>query len=200
MRKRFWILLALLLVAVLGGAAWQVMRESEPVYKGKPLSFWIHSLGNGEGDMVKENWRGLGSNAVPILILALGKRDGIDQDLYAKLWSHLPGWVKRRLSPPVHAVVMRENAIDMLNVLDKDAKPAIPALIRILRRDKHEALRAKAVWCLENIGKQDKAVTQALIEALNDKSWNVRLVSTNALMEVDPAAATKVFADGSKDK
>jgi HEAT repeat protein len=69
-----------------------------------------------------------------------------------------------------------------------------------LRRDKHEALRAKVVWCLENIGKGDKAVTQALIETLNDKSWNVRLVTTNALREVDPEAASRVFAEDHRVK
>ncbi|MDB6112028.1 MAG: domain containing protein [Pedosphaera sp.] len=200
MRKRFRIVLVILLAAFLGGVAWEVLRESEPVYKGKPLSYWVNSLGNGEGDMVKGNWRGLGSNAVPILVLALGKRDGIDRDLYEKAWPHLPAWARRRLSRPVQAVVLRENAIDMLNALSMDAKPAIPALIRILKRDKHEALRAKAVWCLENIGKQDRTVTQAFIAALNDQSWNVRLIATNALREVDPAMAAKVFAEGPKKR
>ena len=65
MRKRSRALLAVLIAAILGGVAWEVLRESEPVFKGKPLSYWVNSLGNGEGYMVKENWRGLGSKRSP---------------------------------------------------------------------------------------------------------------------------------------
>jgi hypothetical protein len=41
MRKRVRLLLAVVLVAVIGMIAWQVLRQSEPVYQGKPLSAWL---------------------------------------------------------------------------------------------------------------------------------------------------------------
>ena len=41
MRKPSGIALVILLVAVLGTIAWQVLREREPSYNGKPLSYWI---------------------------------------------------------------------------------------------------------------------------------------------------------------
>src|SRR6266567_3404042 len=41
MTKRLRIALALVLAAVLGGVAWRALRQPEPVYQGKPLSFWL---------------------------------------------------------------------------------------------------------------------------------------------------------------
>ena len=42
MSKRSRILLALLLAAILGGLAWQVLKPREPVYnKGKSLTQWL---------------------------------------------------------------------------------------------------------------------------------------------------------------
>ena len=57
MRKRVQIALALLLVAIAGVTAWQVLRphEREPVYQGKRLSVWLEqyydALENPEGPM-----------------------------------------------------------------------------------------------------------------------------------------------------
>ena len=42
MRKRVIIALSVLAVALVGVVVWEVVKPSdEPVYKGKPLSFWL---------------------------------------------------------------------------------------------------------------------------------------------------------------
>jgi hypothetical protein len=45
MRKRVQIALAVLLIAVVGVIGWREQREREPVYRGKPVSYWINRSG-----------------------------------------------------------------------------------------------------------------------------------------------------------
>ena len=45
MRKRVQIVLAVLLITVMGGIVWQVLREREPVYQGKRVSIWLDQYG-----------------------------------------------------------------------------------------------------------------------------------------------------------
>jgi hypothetical protein len=196
MRKRFRIVLAILIVAITGGVTWLALRPREPVYLGKPMSFWVNSLdaynpygAPSDYGIFEKNRHLLGTNAVTIVIRALEKRDPHGQAIYERVLARLPAWLGRQLPGPVYTASLRGHALDMFSMLTTDAKPAIPALIRILKEDQDELHRTKAVFCLENLGRGNKAATKALIQALNDKDWNVRLVSTNALKAIDPEAA-----------
>jgi hypothetical protein len=76
MRKRFRSLLAVLLVAVVGGLAWQVTRPREPVYQGKPLSYWLVRPAR---DPNFNALRALGTNAIPTLLQMLRAKDWTDR-------------------------------------------------------------------------------------------------------------------------
>jgi hypothetical protein len=91
MGKQVNIALAILLVALFALIVWQVLRQREQVYQGKPLNVWLQSLndppGSGpsggelamlyggwnsgwsreKGDAVKEALRHMGTSAVPTL-------------------------------------------------------------------------------------------------------------------------------------
>ena len=41
MQRRAYVVLALVFVAVIGSALWLGIRQREPVYQGKPLSYWV---------------------------------------------------------------------------------------------------------------------------------------------------------------
>ncbi len=99
MRKPVRIVVAALLVAILGGLVWLVLRPFEPVYQGKRLSVWLQGLndppGSGpsggeskmlyggwnsgwsreKGEAVKEALRHMGPTVVPALRSMIRYRD-----------------------------------------------------------------------------------------------------------------------------
>src|SRR5260370_23320474 len=68
------ILLVLLLVAVLSTISWLVLRphDSEPIYKGRPLNYWLRTYGPGNSFSAQTNAveavRQIGANAIPTLL------------------------------------------------------------------------------------------------------------------------------------
>ena len=184
MKKRFRILIVILV----GGAAWVVLRphEQEPIYEGKPISYFLR-----HPHYIPQ----LDSNAVPSLAKALATRDGLLQRPYAWLWYESPIWLRDHIPTKVEGWSIRMEAAGILEGMGDDAKPAIPALIIALTEDKKvfrdDLARAAAASALGKIGSGNKAVTDALIAALNDKEPIVRTKATNALREIDPEAAVK---------
>jgi hypothetical protein len=75
--KRWRIVLAILIVAMVGGVVWQVLRQREPVYQGKPLSVWLEGYTSRSARLrgvqkAKEAVRHAGTNALPMLLAMLG--------------------------------------------------------------------------------------------------------------------------------
>jgi hypothetical protein len=49
--------MGVILAALIVGLGWEVVREREPVYQGKPLSFWMECLTNPPGNgPLRDNW------------------------------------------------------------------------------------------------------------------------------------------------
>src|SRR5436190_3993435 len=81
MAKKRRILLVALLVVVVGGIIWlclQLAEPPEPVYKGKPLSYWFEGYTYKRNrqqppthDQADEAIRQMGTNALPILLRML---------------------------------------------------------------------------------------------------------------------------------
>src|SRR2546422_11683113 len=70
----------------------------EPVYQGKPVSFWIEELARTQPVRIwetdrpaKEALRTLGTNAVPYLAKAMRSRS-LFGETYGQLWPRLPGF------------------------------------------------------------------------------------------------------------
>src|ERR1035438_4827168 len=96
--------LAALLLAMLGITAWQLSlsRAPQPLYEGKPLDFWLKTFGLGPGAFPRAV---LGSNAIPVLLLALERRDGLIQTAYKNVWSNMPLAARKRMPRPVDSVL-----------------------------------------------------------------------------------------------
>src|SRR5262245_7620930 len=113
---------------------------SEVQYQGKPLSYWLTSLGSGDQTSPPEAvqaLRSLGPTAVPDLIKALEDDD----------WQ------------------VRNQAAVALGVIGPEAKAAVPALITVLQaEDKY--LRSNGVTALGKLGQEAKAAVPALTAAL----------------------------------
>ena len=75
--------------------------------------------------------------------------------------------------------------------IGEDAKPAIPALIGILKVNPHFRVRLRVAFTLLGLGRGDKAVTAAMVEALNDNHSQVRAFAADALKQLDPEAAAR---------
>lgn len=93
MRKQVQFALAVLLVVIAVVIGWQVRREREPVYQGKPLSVWLASLDNpsgsarfgapgwstrwseGNGNAVKDALGHMGPDVIPALRRMVNSRD-----------------------------------------------------------------------------------------------------------------------------
>jgi hypothetical protein len=203
MRNRLYLVLGILLVAAVVGllwwSPWEARQVPEPVYDGKPISYWLSTTGMmwfsgdiGVGTVVPPEFLVNGSNSVPFFTKALKRDSWIGAAVYRKqVWPKLPPSIKSHLPPPGGNVYARQNAVLLLGLMGPMAKPAIPSLIRALREDEDRGVRNNAAWALGQPGKGDKSAIAALTAALNDKDAYVRRMATNALRQPDPEAAAK---------
>src|SRR5882762_7135488 len=130
------ILTVTLLTAVLGFVSWLLLSQpSEPVYQGKPLSYWcyqyeIDSSPDSESQLRAETAiRAIGTNAIPTLLRWLKAKDSKLKLL--------------QLASKQHSVNIRwktaENrhyeALQGFFALGTAGKSAVPALIEIYSKD-----------------------------------------------------------------
>ena len=87
MRKRVQIALAVLLLAIGGMIAWQVLRLREPVYQGKTLNAWLQEYVAADNQFpvteektatlrrAGDGIRRIGTNALPFLVQMVRAKD-----------------------------------------------------------------------------------------------------------------------------
>ncbi len=159
--------LILLVVAVLGGVPWQGHSMQEPVYEGKPLSYWLEAF-EPEGFPGQPNFveavdavRAADTSAVPILLRLLRARDS---DCTQKL---------TRLARKQHLISVRYVAAKNQNwearqgfvALNRAAvRCALPRLAEICRQDisTGETISTRHLYSIEVL---------ALLES-RQKMWN----------------------------
>lgn len=139
MSKRLGIPLGVLVVALLGGALWNALRQPAPAYKGKPLAFWLRGFDIGYNDPRKPSFdesveavRQAGTNALPTLLRMLRSRDS---DLKHRLTRQAE---KQHLVRIEYVSADRQRWAAMqgfLALVGREAKYAIPQLIEISRHE-----------------------------------------------------------------
>src|SRR5881396_431389 len=86
MGKRFRTILAVAFLIAVGVLVWKVWASGEPDYQGRALTFWIdqyqeHLLARGDSeqavkrDQARTAIREIGTNALPVLLAMVGKKD-----------------------------------------------------------------------------------------------------------------------------
>src|SRR5207249_4288099 len=137
MSKRFKLVFAVVLFALLGAIIWLVVRQHEPdpIVQGKPLSRWLAGYQRG-GDMkarakTDEIMDQAGTNAFPVLLQLLRRRDPALKSWLMRLarQQHL---VRVRFIPAQERHYQAGVAFARLGAAGKDA---IPALIQIYNED-----------------------------------------------------------------
>src|SRR5207247_1182410 len=75
-----------------------------------------------------------------------------------------------------------------------DLKPAMPAVVKLLKKQKHPEVRATAIQQVANCGEQGRADVRYLLAALKDKSTSVRGAAVSTLGSLRGAASEVVPA------
>ncbi len=158
MKNRLYLAGGVLLVAAVGGLLWWPPRQPpDPVYNGKPLSYWLTNILSGfSPSLALDPWMGHAPpkweweavpppSAVPFLIKALERDSWFGASIYRKqVWPKLPPSIKRHLPPPVDNPTIRRQAAYLLGQMGPMAKPATPALIRASKQDDDPVVRLLA--------------------------------------------------------
>lgn len=181
MRKRFSILFAVLIIALLGGFAWHGLRSRDKVFHGKRDSEWIKGITYFEDEAQLKQWRALGPDGLHLLARTLD-RGRFYRKAYRWMMPRLPGALNSRLyrllPNPANAHSTRMCVISLLGHLGKDAKPVEPAIARALNDD-DSGVRQIALGCYEELlnvmGEEEKAARlPAFLLALQDSDSGIR--------------------------
>lgn len=188
-RRRF--IFALLLITILGGTAWFVLRQpAEPSYEGKPLSYWLTGLSPYSDGVqmpnaplrfeAQEAVTHIGTNAFPTLLRRLEAHDSVFV-LKAKHLVNNQNIIKIKSRIPIDQDLIAQG-VDGFGLLIKDSAREVPALIKILERNKSDFSKAGIINILGSIGPAANAAVPALVSTLaNTTNGNVRFWCVLAL-------------------
>jgi HEAT repeats len=191
MRKWSRILAALLVVAVLGGLAWLLLRprEPEPMYEGKPLTYWLQAFSpyydqpiSGAAGPTTENAndavRLLRTNAIPTLLRLLKTPD-------APLTSWFFGLLRKQHFIPIHytsPLGLPNEASEGFKVLGIECECSVlPELMQIYNRHPNMKSRQVIPDILADIGPRAKVAVPLLVSATSDADAYMRNNSVYAL-------------------
>ncbi|MDB6110081.1 MAG: repeat-containing protein [Pedosphaera sp.] len=187
--------ISILLVAILGGLVWELLRAREPAYQGKSLSAWLaeaYERGTYISDLTDPEARmairAMGSNALPALLSMVGARDsGFRKALLQ--WSGKQSLFKLHLRTADDCHTLAATGFQSLG---PDAMPAVPALIKLLD-DPDAEVRGYAAYCLGQIGPGAQAAVPELIKMLSGTNGSLDInTAAQALGEIGPAARPAV--------
>ena len=146
MKRKQAILVSALLLALAGTVVWSVWSSRgllsagpEPLFQGKPESYWVTNVSYRASDAEIKQWRDFGPEGVRVLIRGLENASppgsGIYRKFYRRLAPHLPGILLRWLPNPKPDTTIgtRMSLIDFLSRLGSEAKIAEPTVARALR-------------------------------------------------------------------
>jgi hypothetical protein len=174
--KKRLILLAVLGIAVVALVAWLSMPSPEPVYQGKPLSYWLaHPDGRSPVtyNEAYEAIRQIGTNAIPILLRRLQVPNPSLKDRVLAL-AQKQHFIKIPFAP-AH---LNFEAFTAFMVLGSGASNAVPGLIAIIQSDPDPYPQTAVPVILGQIG---PAAEQAIPALLRDIAHTNECVRHNAV-------------------
>jgi hypothetical protein len=180
-------------LVVMAALAWICLSPREVYYADKPLTYWLKMLNEvTPGFDPPPEWQALGADEVPVLIKALELRDSKVRAVHEKLvnsaWNGSGPAVLKKLPVPWHTEDMAINALMYLARIGARGRPAIPAMIHVLKADRSGFLRDMAAECLSEMEPNDEIVRRALIKSLSDTNLNPIMV-TSVSNRLKPSAA-----------
>jgi HEAT repeats/PBS lyase HEAT-like repeat len=186
-KKRRWIAVLALVAVVAVVLVMTGRAPKEPVYRGKPVSYWTRLSRHAIQDDSVRVVRAIGPAAVPCLTNQLRLRDSPLKKALLWLWPKLPRAIARHFPPPVKASVLRAGAAWDLVELGPAAKEAVPTLIKALNDD-DLYVRLDAAAAFGRIGRDAAPAVPALAKALSDQHGGVRYNAALSLGRLGPLA------------
>ena len=107
----------------------------------------------------------LGTNDVAQLMEGLSKRDSLLETAYIEIYSEIPEAIREWLPEMYPSAIIRMDAAALVGWWGRTAKPAVPALERLLKDDLADS---NAALSLGLIGPDAKEAIPALITAVNE--------------------------------
>jgi hypothetical protein len=173
--------------------------ESEPVYHGRTLSYWLFGIANGslasneEYVRAEEAVRAIGTNAIPTLLWMMSDPQkelnvaGLQAFVIAKtnLASAVPELVGI-YERAVTADSMRWTA-GVFGILGESARAAAPALVRRLNHPNRD-VRRETAGALMHIRGDATVVIPALKAVLGDPRCDIKDYALNALAQYEAEA------------
>ena len=185
MKRR--VAITLLSIAALGVVVWIFLsaRESEPVYQGKPLRYWLTLYTHGyspsnPGDQADRAVREIGTNAIPTLLEMLQEKDS---PLKLK-WRAL---LEKQdfIQPPQRASSRNYQAGMAFRTLGAIGSNAVPALAQIYRRKISFDSQDGALMALGGNGPAALPVAApVLLDAVTNSDNALRLRAVTTIGEV----------------
>ncbi|WP_150107346.1 HEAT repeat domain-containing protein [Pedosphaera parvula] len=203
MRKKPGIIIVALVTLLVAGLLWPVLHPREPMFHGKPESFWLYGLTNTFNPALvsawsahQRTWNEFGPEAVPLLVKAMQLQESPAQKAYSKYWNKLPARAQNLLPAPVNYSQIRIGALIMLNSVGRRHRVPLPPLVQALE-DSHWEMRMNALSCLGNnvlptLGPEKEKLLPALIRAMNDSHTEVRMNAAATLQYFPSNAQTVV--------
>jgi HEAT repeat protein len=201
MGKRGRVLIAIAAVAILAVLAWGVLRSSatapEPVYKGKPLSYWLQGYGFTYNATNRPNYQdaqiammAAGTNAIPVLLRMLRAQDS---PLKTRLlwWSYRYAYFRDHFRS---AGALNSEALNgFANV--HDASGAVPELIKMVNENRHGLQTTYAIIILSQIGPAAHEAVPSLLHTLAGTNESARAAALEALggIHANPQAVVPVL-------
>ena len=206
MRKQVFIALAVVLVALISVAVWQLLRSQvrEPVYQGKTLSNWLERysakgsyIGLRPEPVADEAVRQIGTNSIPTLLHKLRAHDSklklallrlSDEQHFIRFWS-LPAFFPTR------------QAAVAFHALGAQASNAVPFLIQTYREKIGSDSQCGCAEALGWIGPAASEAIPDLMSAATDSDNTLRAIAVEALgnIHADPALVLPVLIKSLQD-
>jgi len=209
MGKKRRILIAALLVVLLCGFGWWLLRPREPSYQGKSLSAWLDDYSRDDGlSNTDEAVRHIGTNAIPMLLQMLRAHDSqLKKKCIELLGRQHFMTIKISTSEDKNAMAtiafealgpQGANAVTQLTkIYDESsdnqwaaasciasigppAKSAIPSLLTGLK-SREVSVRGATIWALGRIHGEPQLVVPELTKILHDSKAIFRQSAVGAL-------------------
>lgn len=219
MTARLWVFLATCALLILVASVFRSHLDDGPVYRGRPLALWLDDYRKPPGQWAQadEAVRNAGTNAIPLLLRMLQKRNWWLTRFAARhpiLKVIPPGELNREASfafsrlgtnaaPAVPDLVrIYENRFSVssqiatgraLVAIGPAARPAIPSFLRELV-DTNEVLRNEAIGVLTHLHTEPDVILNGLTNALTNRSAQIRLLALDWIEQMGPAAKPAIPA------
>ncbi len=179
--------LCLVLLGVSVALVWRVASSDshQPLYKGKTVGQWMAQMHANPYDATAHyELIGMGEPAIPYLMREVRTDGGKMAQLYRWIWQRIPGAMQGHLPAPVDYLARRAAAANVLRGFGPAASNAVPALIDCLQHKEYQPLRFSAAGTLGSIRSASPDVVRALVQALSDEDFNVRMQAAIALARI----------------